>query len=185
MGLLKMLDNRKYPRGEPFKILGVVNEPGVRAASKSDEYALWLAKQTEPEPAGIDEKVHDKPSGVLGYRLFPNLEFNDAARQKWDGDRFMNDPTCYNGFCFSTLMPTTLVAGRLHHTLMWDSTSWRGLLDTGRPHGPPFPRGLVHARRVGSGHAKCWRFDDAVYGAHHDGDHACAVTASSQVWNTT
>jgi cytochrome c5 len=96
MDLLKMLDNRKYPRGERFKILGAVNEPGFRAASKPDEYGLWLDEQTEPEPAGIDEKVYGKPSGVLGYRLFPNPDFNDEARKKWDGNRFMNDPTYYN-----------------------------------------------------------------------------------------
>ena len=96
MDLLKMLDNRKYPRGERFKTLGVVNEPGFRAASKADEYGLWLDEQVEPEPAGIDEKVYGKPSGVLGYRLFPNPEFNDDARKKWDGKRFYEDPTYYN-----------------------------------------------------------------------------------------
>ncbi len=32
MDLLKMLDNRKYPRGERFKTLGLVNEPtAIRA----------------------------------------------------------------------------------------------------------------------------------------------------------
>ena len=96
MDLLKMLDNRKYPRGERFKTLGVVNEPGFRAASKPDEFGLWLDEQVEPEPAGIDEKVYGKPSGVLGFRLFPNPEFNDEARKKWDGNRFMTDPTYYN-----------------------------------------------------------------------------------------
>src|SRR5437867_5490428 len=38
--LLKMLDNRKYPRGERFKILGLMNEPGFRAPSKPDEFGL-------------------------------------------------------------------------------------------------------------------------------------------------
>ena len=96
MDLLKMLDNRKYPRVERFKTLGLVNEPGFRAAGKPDEFGLWLDEQVEPEPTGIDETVYGKPSGVLGFRLFPNPEFNSQARQKWDGDRFMNDPTYYN-----------------------------------------------------------------------------------------
>ena len=91
-----MLDNRKYPRGERFKTLGLVNEPGFRAATKPDEFGLWLDEQAEPEPAGIDEKIYGKPSGVLGFRLFPNPEFDDEARKKWDGERFMNDPTYYN-----------------------------------------------------------------------------------------
>jgi hypothetical protein len=94
--LLKMLDNRKYPRGERFKSLGLSNEPGFRAPSKPDEFGLCLDEQTAPEPPGIDEKVYGKPSGVLGFRLFPNPEFDDKARQKWDGNRFMNDPTYYN-----------------------------------------------------------------------------------------
>src|SRR5207253_229723 len=40
--------------------------------------------------------VYGKPSGVLGFRLFPNPDFNEEARKKWDGDRFINDSTYYN-----------------------------------------------------------------------------------------
>ena len=94
--LLKMLDNRKYRRGERFKILGLNNEPGFRAPDKPDNLGLCLDEKVEPEPAGIDEKVYGKPSGVLGFRLFPNPDFDDNARQKWDGERFMSDPTYYN-----------------------------------------------------------------------------------------
>jgi hypothetical protein len=96
MDLLKMLDNRKYPRGQRFQTLGLSNEPGFRAATKPDEYGLWLDEQVEPEPAGIDEKIYGKPSGVLGFRLFPNPEFDEAARKKWDGARFMSDPGFFN-----------------------------------------------------------------------------------------
>ena len=96
MDLLKMLDSRKFSRGERFKTLGLVNEPGFRTATKADEFGLWLDEQVEQEPAGIDETVYGKPSGVLGFRLFPNPDFNDEARKKWDGDRFINDPSYYN-----------------------------------------------------------------------------------------
>jgi len=34
--LLKMLDNRKFARGERYKVLGLVNETGFRAASRPD-----------------------------------------------------------------------------------------------------------------------------------------------------
>jgi hypothetical protein len=95
MDLLKMLDNRKYPRGERFLRTGLINQPGFGAAIEPDEYGLWLDKQIEPEPAEIDQKTYGKPSGVLGFRLFPNPEFNDDARKKWDGNRFINDPTYY------------------------------------------------------------------------------------------
>jgi len=57
---------------------------------------LWLDEEVEPEPAGIDQTVYGKPSGVLGFRLFPNPEFKEEARKRWNGDRFMNDPTYYN-----------------------------------------------------------------------------------------
>ncbi len=96
MDLLKTLDNRKYPRGERFKTLGLVNQPGFQAATKPDEYGLWLDQQVEPEPPGIDEKTYGRPSGVLGFRLFPNPDFNEEARQKWDGARFLNDPTYFS-----------------------------------------------------------------------------------------
>jgi hypothetical protein len=96
MDLLKTLDNRKYSRGERFKTLGLMNEPGFRAASKPDQFGLWLDEQIEPEPSGIDERVYGKPSGIIGFRLFPNPEFDQAARKKWDGERFMNDPKYYN-----------------------------------------------------------------------------------------
>ena len=68
-----------------------------------------------------------------------------------------------------------LVAGCLRHTLMWDGASWR------RRHRLPFPfRKFLRARRTGCGHSKSRRFDGAAY---HDGVHAFAVTALSQVWN--
>lgn len=96
MDLVKMLDNRKYHRGERFKTLGLVNQPGFRAPTQPNEFGLWLDEPTEPEPAGIDEKVYGKASGVLGFRLFPNPDFNEEARRKWDGTRFMSDPQYYN-----------------------------------------------------------------------------------------
>lgn len=96
LDILKTLDNRKYKREERFKTIGLINEPGFKPPTKPDQYGLWLDEQVQPEPAGIDENVYGKPSGILGFRLFPNPEFNDEARKKWDGDRYMNDPTYYN-----------------------------------------------------------------------------------------
>lgn len=96
MDLLKMLDNKTFARGERFKTLGLVNEPGFRAPTKADDFGLWLDEQAEPEPGNIDEKVYGKPSGVLGFRLFPNPEFTAEARKKWDANRWRDDPTYYN-----------------------------------------------------------------------------------------
>ena len=57
MDLLKMLDNRKYKRGERFKTLGLSNQPGFRAPEKPDEFGLMLDQPVDPahpEPEGID-----------------------------------------------------------------------------------------------------------------------------------
>ena len=32
----------------------------------------------------------------VGLRLFPNPDFNEAAKKKWDPVRYYNDPTYYN-----------------------------------------------------------------------------------------
>ena len=40
--------------------------------------------------------VASSPASVLGFRLFPNPEFNEAARKQWDGERYVRDPTYYN-----------------------------------------------------------------------------------------
>lgn len=99
LDLLKTLDNRKYKRRERFKTLGLMNQPSFHAPSKPDEFGLQFDEPDDPahpEPPGIDQKVYGRPSGVLGFRLFPNPEFNAEARQKWDGERYMNDPTYYN-----------------------------------------------------------------------------------------
>ncbi len=99
MDLLKSMDNRKYKRGERFKEMGVINQPGFHAPTQPDEFGLLLDQPDDPanpEPAGIDPKVYGRSSGILGFRLFPNPEFNAEARQKWDGARYLNDPTYYN-----------------------------------------------------------------------------------------
>ena len=84
MDLLKMLDNRKFLRGERFEVLGLVNEPGFRAASKPDEFGLWLDEEVQPEPAGIDRTVYGKPSGVLGFSAFSEPRFQRGSAQEME-----------------------------------------------------------------------------------------------------
>ena len=69
------------------------NEPidEAKAGGKSTaDFPQITADVFKPMDGGI---VYGKPSGVLGFRLFPNPDFNEEARKKWNGDRFMNDPT--------------------------------------------------------------------------------------------
>src|ERR1035441_6594659 len=88
--LLKTIDSRK--RGERFKEFGLINEPGYKQASKTDQYGLWIDEADQPEPAGIDPKVYGHPTGIMGFRLFENPDFKGAAAKKWDGNRYYADP---------------------------------------------------------------------------------------------
>ena len=97
--LLKMLDSRR--RHERFEFFGLMNEPGFEAANRPDEYGLWLDRPTGGALAGrtdaaiaaegVDEAVYGLSTGVLGLRLFPNPEFDEAAASLWNGDRFYTD----------------------------------------------------------------------------------------------
>jgi hypothetical protein len=89
MDLLKTIDSRK--RDSRFKEMGLINQPGYRQASKPDEYGLWIDEAVEPEPKEIDPKIFGRPTGIMGFRLFPNPDFNDEARKKWDAQRYYND----------------------------------------------------------------------------------------------
>jgi hypothetical protein len=88
--LLKTIDSRK--RSERFADMGLINQPGYRRASKPDDYGLWIDEAVEPEPGEIDPAVYGRPTGILGFRLFPNPDFDAAARKKWDANRYYNDP---------------------------------------------------------------------------------------------
>lgn len=58
--LLKTIDSRH--RGERFKELGLINQPGFKQATKPDKYGLWIDKAVEGEPAGIDPAVYGRPA---------------------------------------------------------------------------------------------------------------------------
>jgi hypothetical protein len=88
--LLKMVDSRQ--RGTRFAQMGLINEPGFKQASKPDPNGLWIDEAETPEPAEIDPKVYGRPTGIMGFRLFDNPDFNDEARKKWDANRYYNNP---------------------------------------------------------------------------------------------
>ena len=88
--LLKTVDSRK--RGTRFAEMGLINEPGFRQASQPDANGLWIDEAETPEPAEIDPKVYGRPTGIMGFRLFDNPDFNDEAKKKWDANRYYNDP---------------------------------------------------------------------------------------------
>ena len=89
MDLLKTIDSRNRPGR--FKEMGLINQPGFRTATQPDEFGLWIDEAVEPEPAEIDPKVYGRSAGIMGFRIFPNPAFDEAARKKWDGARFYRD----------------------------------------------------------------------------------------------
>lgn len=105
--LAQLLEDGKLPAALPdfslfqrrtrFRTLGVMNEPGFEQATAPDEFGLCLdqGKRTAPD---FDEKVYGRASGVLGLRLYPNPNFDQKARQRWQANkhRYYTDPAFYS-----------------------------------------------------------------------------------------
>ncbi len=110
--LLKVLDSRR--RATRFSYYGVMNEPGFKPATVPDQYGLWLdVPEGTHDPAYASDygegfpkddflRTYGRASGIVGLRLFPNPNFDDAARKKWDAaiksnaEAFYEDKEFYN-----------------------------------------------------------------------------------------
>jgi hypothetical protein len=108
----------KASRSNRWQYLGLVNEPCFTQASGPDpkRYGLWLDTRDPNCPGDPFENEGKYPgvkvgargknlpvgsyygyaTGVVGLRLFPNPDFDEAAAKKWDPKRFYDDPTYYN-----------------------------------------------------------------------------------------
>ena len=106
-----------YSRDNRFRILGLVNEPCYRKATAPDpdRYGLWLDVRDPscgPDPFASESKYpgvrigargktmpvgayYGEPTGIVGLRLFPNPDFDEQARRRWDSERFYRDPDYY------------------------------------------------------------------------------------------
>jgi hypothetical protein len=108
-----------YPfrRENRFQTLGVTNEPcfDQPETPSMSRYGLWLdvhqancvgdpfeGDQKYPGvPVGMRGKTiplgspYGSPTGVVGLRLYPNPDFNDAAARRWDARRYYTDPSYY------------------------------------------------------------------------------------------
>jgi hypothetical protein len=121
LDLLKTISS--YPgmaaaRSNRWSYLGLVNEPCFKQAEapNPNRYGLWLDTRDPACPADpfesetkypgvkIGARGKDIPtgsyygygSGIVGLRLFPNPDFDEAAAKKWDAKRFYTDPSYYN-----------------------------------------------------------------------------------------
>jgi hypothetical protein len=106
-----------YNRDRRWLYQGLINEPCMRKATAPDpnRYGLWLdvrdpscppdpyadATKYPGVPAGARGKtmpvgsLYGEPSGVVGLRLFPNPNFDENARKRWNAERYYSDPNYY------------------------------------------------------------------------------------------
>jgi hypothetical protein len=118
--LLKILSSYpdlKYSRDNRWNYFGLVNEPCFTKATgpNPQRYGLWLDVRSADCPADPFENpekypgvaigargknipagsYYGYPSGIVGMRLFPNPDFDEAAASQWNAERFYNDPDYY------------------------------------------------------------------------------------------
>jgi hypothetical protein len=118
--LLKILSSHsslKFNRDNRWNYLGLVNEPCFEKPTAPDpqRYGLWLDKRRADCPADPFENdkkypgvaigargknvpvgsVYGYGSGIVGLRLFPNPDFDEAAARKWDPVKYYTDETYY------------------------------------------------------------------------------------------
>ena len=106
-----------------WEYFGLVNEPCFEKATAPDpnRFGLWLDKRKAGCPADPFENatkypgvrlgsrgstVGGKPfdaasyygyaTGIVGFRLFPNPEFDDGAARRWDPEKYYTNSTYYN-----------------------------------------------------------------------------------------
>ena len=107
-----------YSRDTRWNYFGVINEPCFDKPTAADpkHFGLWLDQRRTDCPADpfadaakypgvkLDARGSDglpvgsfygEPTGIVGLRLFPNPDFDEAARKRWDPERFYKDPSYY------------------------------------------------------------------------------------------
>ena len=108
----------KFSRDNRWQYLGLLNEPCFEKPTGPDpnRFGLWLDKRSAncpPDPFENEQKYpgvkvgargknlpagsyYGYATGIVGLRLFPNPDFDEAAQKKWDPVRYYNDPSYYN-----------------------------------------------------------------------------------------
>ncbi|MDF0676494.1 MAG: hypothetical protein P0120_19495 [Nitrospira sp.] len=107
----------KFSRDNRWHYLGLVNEPCFEKATGPDptRYGLWLDQRRHDcpsDPFANENKYpgvaigargknlpvgsyYGEPTGIVGLRLFPNPDFDEAAAKKWNSTRYYEDPSYY------------------------------------------------------------------------------------------
>jgi hypothetical protein len=92
---LKVVTSQRSNRFEKY---GLFNQPGYTRPSQPDEYGLMIDVPRDSKydfDSKIDLKTYGRSSGIMGLRVFPNPNFDAAAKAKWDPKRYYSDPTYY------------------------------------------------------------------------------------------
>jgi hypothetical protein len=107
----------KANRDNRWMYLGVINEPCFDKPTGPDpeRFGLWLDKRRAdctPDPFADEKKYpgvaigargknlpvgsyYGYSTGIVGLRLFPNPDFDEAAARKWDAKRYYEDRDYY------------------------------------------------------------------------------------------
>jgi hypothetical protein len=121
LDLLKVLSSNpklNYSRDNRWEYFGLVNSPCFTKPTAGDpkRYGLWLDSRDPGCPADPFENEQKYPgvkvgargknieagsyygyeTGIVGLRLFPNPNFDEAAARKWDAEKYYGDPGYYN-----------------------------------------------------------------------------------------
>jgi hypothetical protein len=68
------------------------NQSNEQRYSGGQPYDFRWQTAEYPDSDGVDPFVYGYPSGVIGLRLFPNPNFDEAARARWNAEAFYSDP---------------------------------------------------------------------------------------------
>ena len=116
-------DGERCDRDSRWRWLGAINEPCFEKPTGPDpkRFGLWLdvrGANCAPDPFEDESKypgvkigargttfkdgsslpvgsTFGAATGVVGLRLFPNPDFDQAAKDKWDAERYYTDPNYY------------------------------------------------------------------------------------------
>ena len=62
----------------------------TRSPTRTSTKASQVGARGKTVPVG---SYYGEPTGIVGLRLFPNPDFDEKARKKWDSERYYRDPT--------------------------------------------------------------------------------------------
>jgi hypothetical protein len=116
-------DGKRCDRDTRWSWMGAINEPCFEKPTGPDpqRFGLWLdvrRKDCPEDPFEKEDKYpgvkigargttfsdgtklpvgsyYGYPTGIVGLRLFPNPDFNQAAKSKWDAERYYSDENYY------------------------------------------------------------------------------------------